>query len=259
MSGGGIAGSRRRTQIGGQFSARLIEMLESPAYRALTLSAHLVLSRLEIEHAHHGGTENGNLPCKFSDFEKYGIHHDAISSAIKLTVALGFVEITERGRAGNREFRRPSKYRLTYRPSDAVRTRDGCTHEWRKISTEAEAKDRVLAARAMKAGRSFDGKKKPFGRSAKKQKTTPGFRSSSTPDSGVNRKSFDPGIRGYGVTPESGSTSISRVRDVGPNHTTPEGADLPPVDAQAAPTTEPGKTEPTASADLVLPLMRVVR
>jgi hypothetical protein len=57
-------GRRRRTQIGGQVAPRLIEMLESPAYRALSLSGHRVLDRIEIEMAHHGGTDNGKLPVK---------------------------------------------------------------------------------------------------------------------------------------------------------------------------------------------------
>jgi len=39
---------RRRNTIPGQFAWRLIEMLESPAYRALTLSAHRILARVEI-------------------------------------------------------------------------------------------------------------------------------------------------------------------------------------------------------------------
>jgi hypothetical protein len=33
-------------------------------------------------------------------------------------VALGFIEITERGRAGNAEWRSPNKFRLTYRTKD---------------------------------------------------------------------------------------------------------------------------------------------
>ena len=46
--------ARRRNSIRGQFSARLLEVLESPAYRALSLSAHLIISRIEIELGHHG-------------------------------------------------------------------------------------------------------------------------------------------------------------------------------------------------------------
>jgi hypothetical protein len=52
----------RKNKIAGQFSARTIEMLESPAFQILTLSAHRALARLEIEHAHHGGNDNGKLP-----------------------------------------------------------------------------------------------------------------------------------------------------------------------------------------------------
>jgi hypothetical protein len=52
----------RHNKIAGQFAPRLIEMLESPAYRVLSGPAHRILSRLEIEHGHHGGHENGRLP-----------------------------------------------------------------------------------------------------------------------------------------------------------------------------------------------------
>ena len=99
---------RRRTTIGGQFVAHLIEMLESPAFRVLSLSARRVLDRVEIEHAHHGGADNGRLPVTYDDFQRYGIDRHAIGPAIREACALGFLEVTERGRAGNAEFRSPS-------------------------------------------------------------------------------------------------------------------------------------------------------
>jgi hypothetical protein len=37
---------KRRNSISGQFAARLIEMLESPAYRVLSRSGHMVLARI---------------------------------------------------------------------------------------------------------------------------------------------------------------------------------------------------------------------
>ena len=49
----------RKNRISGQWSPRPIEMLESPAYRTLSLSAHRVISRIEIELARHGGHDNG--------------------------------------------------------------------------------------------------------------------------------------------------------------------------------------------------------
>jgi len=85
--------------IAGQFSARTIAMLESPAYRALSRAAHQVLTRIEIEHAHHGGKDNGRLPVTSAQFVEYGIHRHAIAPAIRELVALGFIEITREGRA----------------------------------------------------------------------------------------------------------------------------------------------------------------
>jgi hypothetical protein len=114
-------------------------MLRSPAWRVLTLSGRRVLDRLEIEHADHGGAENGKLPVTYEDFHQYGIHRHAIGPAIRELVALGFVEITEAGRAGNAEFRKPNLFRLTY-----LQTQVGPTDEWQKITeNEAEAIARV--------------------------------------------------------------------------------------------------------------------
>jgi hypothetical protein len=70
---------RRRSSFSGQFAGRLVEMLESPAYRVLSQSAYRVLSRVEIELAHHAGNDNGKLPVTYDDFERYGIHRHAIA------------------------------------------------------------------------------------------------------------------------------------------------------------------------------------
>ena len=134
---------RRRNSIDGQFVAHTIEMIRSPAWSVLSLSARRVLDRIEIEHADHGGNENGRLPVTYDDFERYGIHRHAIAPAIRETVALGFAEITERGRAGNAEFRSPHKFRLTYFHGG----RAPPTNEWQRIKTVVEAQARAKAAR----------------------------------------------------------------------------------------------------------------
>ena len=133
----------RRNWIGEQFSARTIRMLGSPAYCVLSLSARRVLDRIEIEMAQHGGGDNGKLPVTYDDFERYGIHRHCIGPAIREVVALGFVEITEQGRAGNAEWRKPNLFRLTYRP-----TKYEATNEWEKIKTPGEAEAIAQAARA---------------------------------------------------------------------------------------------------------------
>ena len=138
-----LKGRRRRGKIPGQFSWRLVEMLESPAYRVLSLSAHRILDRLEIELGHHAGHDNGVLPVTFVDFENYGIDRHAIVPAIRETVALGFVEITEQGKAGNADFRAPNKFRLTYKQTDKTEPTD----DWRKIQTVDDAIALASAAR----------------------------------------------------------------------------------------------------------------
>jgi hypothetical protein len=137
--------SKRRNAIRDQFVPHTLSMLQSPAYRVLTRAARMVLDRIEIEHMHHGGVENGNLPVTYDDFVEYGIHRHGIAPAIRELEGLGFIEITQRGRAGNREFRSPSKYRLTYRNAKGE-PGDG-THEWRWIESLGQAEEIARRAR----------------------------------------------------------------------------------------------------------------
>lgn len=113
----------------------------------LSRAAHMVLMRIEIEHAHHGGADNGRLPVTYQDFKDYGVHPRMTAPAIRELEALGLIEVTERGSGGNAEFRRPSLYRLTYRNAKGA-TGDG-THEWRQIKTREEAE--AIAERARNA------------------------------------------------------------------------------------------------------------
>jgi hypothetical protein len=131
----------RRTSIGEQFAPHTISMLRSPAWRILSLSARRVLDRIEIELADHGGTDNGKLPVTYDDFVRYGIDRCAIAPAIREVVALGFVEITDIGRAGNADWRKPNLFRLTFR-----NTKYAPTNEWQKI-TEEQAEPIARTAR----------------------------------------------------------------------------------------------------------------
>jgi hypothetical protein len=135
--------TNRHTRIQGQFAPRLIDMLRSPAYRILSLSGHRVLNRIEIELADHGGQDNGRLPVTFSDFEKYGIERHAIGPALAECQALGFIEITRRGRSGNGEWRIPNLFRLTYRHTKS----EPPTDEWQRISSIEEAQAIAREAR----------------------------------------------------------------------------------------------------------------
>ena len=137
----------RRNKFDEPFAGRVIRMLESPAYRVLSLSAHRVLARVEIELKRHGGEDNGKLPITYEQFVEYGIHRHAIAPAIRECEMLGFLE-AERGKAGNREYRAPSTYRLTYQAVGRARP----THDWQRIQTLKDAKAMARAARKTPAG-----------------------------------------------------------------------------------------------------------
>jgi hypothetical protein len=140
---------KRRNRISGQWSARLIEMLQSPAYRALSLSAHRLISRIEIELANHGGNDNGRLPVTKQDFIDYGISVNQIAPAKREAEALGFIRETVHGSGGNSEHRQSSSFLLTFAHGRDSRS-DPPTHDWRKIKTIGEAETIGATARNAK-------------------------------------------------------------------------------------------------------------
>jgi hypothetical protein len=136
-------------KIEGQFAPYPIDMLGSPAYGALSLSGHRVLSRVVVEHGQHGGFDNGQLPVTFNDFEAFGIDRHSIAPGIRECVALGFLEITRQGRSGNGDFRQANVFRVTFLPMRGVKP----THDWRKIETDEQAQAIARVARSSKAAR----------------------------------------------------------------------------------------------------------
>ena len=204
----GQAAGAYKEHIPGPFSWRLIEMQESPAYRALSLSARKVLDRLEIEFERHGrkAEENGALPCTYDHLVEYGVNRNMIAPAIRELIALGFVQITRKGSAGNAEYREVTLFLLTYRPFGSAKY---VANGWRRISTLDEAEAISAAARCQSA----DARASEFGRKgglasqAKKQNPSHGNRTETSPESGLKDTAVSPerGLkRGQTVSPETG-------------------------------------------------------
>jgi hypothetical protein len=121
----------------GQFIWFERELLESPAWAAMTLPARRVVERVVIEHMKHGGTRNGALIVTYDDFERFGLRRKSVPDAIRIAVALGFLDVTSRGRRSHGIARRASTYGITWLP------RCDCTpasNRWRRINDAAEAK-----------------------------------------------------------------------------------------------------------------------
>jgi hypothetical protein len=100
-------------------------MLDSTAYWALKPIEVRILQVIEIEHLRHGGVENRRLIVTRRQFEKRGIHKDAIAPSIRALKALGFIDL-DRGAAGVGDQAQAHRFRLTY-------VQPNPTDEWRKF------------------------------------------------------------------------------------------------------------------------------
>jgi hypothetical protein len=129
-----------------------LEMLNSPAWRAMPLCARQVVERVASEHMTHGGNENGKLPITHRDFERYGIRRKSVPYAVAVAVALGWIDVVEQGHRGVAGKRRAAHYALTW-----VDRWDGSprTNRWKGIKTDEEAAKlvaRIWSERAVAAG-----------------------------------------------------------------------------------------------------------
>src|SRR5262245_4243210 len=77
-----------------------LDMLESPAWRALTLASLQVLARLEIEHLRQDSNRNGRLIVTYAQFLDHmgRKSRHVVAAAIEQAQRLGFLEVAERGK-----------------------------------------------------------------------------------------------------------------------------------------------------------------
>jgi hypothetical protein len=132
-----------------QFIPIRLSMLESPAYRALSMLARKVLNAIEVEHLKHGGKDNGQLIVPYNQLRKYcggaskRTSKRLIAQAIRELEALGFIMVI-RGHAGNGVERAPNMFGLTYLPGH---NGGPPSDEWKNIGSIEEAQARLAAAK----------------------------------------------------------------------------------------------------------------
>jgi hypothetical protein len=199
---------KRRNKISGQFFARLIEMLESPAYRVLSRSGHMVLARIEIELASHGGNDNGRLPVTTENFVEYGMHRTSVAPAIRETEALGFIRVTERGHGGNAEYRSPNRFYLTYAHARGS-NRSPPTHAWRRVKTLEEAKQIADTARSNKSTSAIERGKRSWRK--RQQKTKSGTENTRVSVLKNSLETSEGPVRDSGTTRSGGETELLSI------------------------------------------------
>jgi hypothetical protein len=130
------------------------EMMESAAWQTLTAAAKRIVERIMLEHMHNGGKMNGELIVTYDDFVDYGISRKAIKTAIDIAQALGFIEVTVRGRPSYGAAQRPSQYAITWLPKI-----DGSdpTNRWKATKSKEQAARIIMAVRERQERRKLNG------------------------------------------------------------------------------------------------------
>ncbi len=135
-----------RIRLREQFIPHLATMLTSDVFRSLRLADLRILQRLEIEHVSHGGKQNGDLTCTYTDFVEYGVRRASIPEGIRQLVRGGFLVVTDQGRQSYGDLRIPSRYRITYLPTFADGRWVEPTHEWRLLEKQKAARENAPGA-----------------------------------------------------------------------------------------------------------------
>jgi hypothetical protein len=128
-----------------------LSMLESPAYRTMSLMGRRFLNAVERENLKHGGKDNDKLIVPGKMLKQYCLTASTrmINEAKLEAEALGFLHF-KRGVGGKGKERAPNEYGLTYLPGH---NGGPPTDDWTEIKTIEEAKQRVEDAKH-KRGRS---------------------------------------------------------------------------------------------------------
>ncbi len=137
-----------------------VELLASPAWKALSINGRRLVEFLMVEHRNQGGRENGNLHAPYDQLVSWGLTRCCIHEAIKEAEFLGLLHVEQGGRWAATNV--PSTYRLTF-----YADRDGnyATNDWKGKTAEAVAAwldDQIRLRRARRSKRpkivSIDGK-----------------------------------------------------------------------------------------------------
>lgn len=91
-----------------------VELLMSPAYRALTLAARRILDLVMIEHNGQAGMANGELTLPHTVIEASGVRANSIAPAIRELEGAGLISVRRRGRIAGSPKNKSSLFRLTW-------------------------------------------------------------------------------------------------------------------------------------------------
>src|SRR5258708_2059621 len=88
----------RRLKIEGPFTPLKLELLQSKAWRSMSINMRRVIDLLMTEHMLHGGWQNGQLITTYDQMQDHGIGRAYIADAISGLEDRGLIAIVDLGR-----------------------------------------------------------------------------------------------------------------------------------------------------------------
>ncbi|TBZ00226.1 hypothetical protein [Rhizobium leguminosarum] len=136
------------------------DLLESAAFRTLSVNATKAFYRIVMEHIRHGRQHNGKLIVTHEQFIEYGVTSDLVADALEELEYKKLMKM-HKGRAGHGTAY-PTVFTLT---NDGTHDGAPATNEWKGF-TLAEARlwsEVVRKQRQLKRSRAGNGKKSSLG------------------------------------------------------------------------------------------------
>jgi DNA-binding HxlR family transcriptional regulator len=167
-STGRLADKRQRSRIGPPKEPWVfipLEVLESEAFRSLSINARRACDRLIIENGRHSRLENGALRVSARQFHDWGVTKDCLTPAIRELEARGLIEVSPGEATG--ALRPPHIYRLTFYGT----LEKPATDEWRNWTSQ-QWPNTPTSQNIIDVPKSRDGKT-PASRPEKGQKHAP--------------------------------------------------------------------------------------
>ncbi len=144
----GRAGKTHRPPKGEPWAWLTRELLNSEAWRGLSINGRRLMDFLLVEHMNHAGLANGALCATYEQLAAFGVTRSEIPHAIRECEGLGLIHVEHGGRFNMTN--QPSRFRLTFYADDAGRP---ATNDWKRTTPETVKRLR-RAAKQKKLSRS---------------------------------------------------------------------------------------------------------
>jgi GNAT superfamily N-acetyltransferase len=119
------------------FVYHTLDLMASPAWQGRSIACARLIDFLELEHARHGGKENGSLLAPYTQLVEFGIGRRLIADAIREAEQRGLIRVERGGKKGT-AITEVNRFTLTYfwtkRIENGLWHWEEETDDWRTVS-----------------------------------------------------------------------------------------------------------------------------